>query len=93
MPVVMWKIPEPRHRGFKHRNIDELSAAGFLPLIKGEKNSHGCVHGGSQIDDGQTDLGWPIGLAGRRYNPGFALDQQVIRFDVAIRAILSVTGQ
>ena len=93
MPVVVRKIPEPGNGGLKHRDVDELAAAGFFSLIEGQKDSDRGIHRGSQIDDRQAHFCRLIGISCGRNDSGFALDQQVIGFHVAIRAVLPVPGQ
>src|SRR5215510_12473079 len=93
MPVVMWKISEPGHSGLEHRDVDKLPSASFLSLIKSQKNSRSGIHRRCQIDDGKADLCGLIRITCCRDDSGLALDQQVISFHVAIRAILAITGQ
>src|SRR5262249_26240166 len=56
MPVVVGKISEPGNCRLKHRDIDNLAAAGFFSLIKSQKNSNSRIHRRREIDDRQSDF-------------------------------------
>ena len=65
----------------------------LLPLIQREENSHGRVHRRGEIGDRHSDLGGLIGIAGRGDDSGFALDEQVVGFHIAVGAVLTVAGK
>ena len=93
MPVVMGKVTEPRDDGIKHGNIDELAAASLFTLIERQKNADGRVHAGSNIDDGETRPSGLVGITCSGDNSPFALNEEIVRFDIAVRSVLTVAGQ
>ena len=93
MPIMMRKITEPGDDGIEHRDIDELTVAGFFPLVERQENADGRVHPGGDIGDGKTGARRLVGITGGGDDPAFALNQEIVGLDVAIRTVLTVAGE
>ena len=68
-----------------------LAAPGLLPLEQCREDAGIGVHPGGDVD-GRSRLGQVFLGACDRQEPGLALDQQVIGFAVAVRAVTAVAG-
>ena len=93
MPIMVWKITEPRNDGIQHRDIDKLTATGFFPLVKREENAQGRVHPGGNIGDGETGPSRLVGIAGGGDDSPFSLNEEIIGLDVAVRSVLAIAGE
>lgn len=62
------------------------------PREKGLQDSLMRCHPGGDITDGDTDTGGALGIAGNGGKPAFALDQQVIGFQIPERPLLAIAG-
>ena len=93
VPIVMRKVAEPRDDRIEHRDVDKLALAGFFPLIKREQDANGGVHAGSDIGDGDAGPRRLIGIAGGGDDAAFALNQEIVGFDVAVRTVLAIAGK
>src|SRR5207249_4144751 len=49
------------------------------------------IHATGDVGDGDARPGWTIGRTGQGDHPGFALQEQVVRLAVAVRAVRTVT--
>jgi hypothetical protein len=93
VPKMVWKIAEPRNDGIEHRNIDQLTAIGFFPLVKREENAQSGIHSRGDIGDRQTGPGRLVRIAGGGNDPPFSLDEEIIGLDVPVGTVLAIAGE
>ena len=93
VPIMVWKIAEPRNDGIEHRNIDQLTAIGFFPLVKREENAQSGIHPRGDIGDRKTGPGRLVRIAGGGNDPPFSLDEEIIGLDVPVGTVLAIAGE
>ena len=89
----MRKITKPGDDRIEHRNVDELTLAGLFPLVEREQNADRRVHAGCDIGDGDAGARRLVRITGGGDDAAFALNQQIVSLHVAIRTVLTVTGE
>ena len=65
----------------------------FLPLEQRQHDAQGRVHARGDVGHGHAGPGGLVRVAGGGDDAGFALDQQVVCLDVAVRAVLTVARE
>src|SRR5436190_22002692 len=93
VPEVMGEVAEPLQRSLEHGDVDVLASPTALALVERQADAERGVHARCDVRNGYADFGRMLGVAGGSDKAGLALNQQVIRFAVAIGAVLAVTGE
>ena len=87
---VVEREAHPLDERLEHRDVDVLPAPGLAPLQQRGEDARVRVHAGGDVGDRQAGLRRLLLGAGDGQEPGLALDQQVVRLPVAIRAVAAV---
>ena len=83
---VVQRVTHPLGQRLQHRHIDALALAGLLAVHERGQDVGVRVHAGSNVGHRVAGLGGCLGRAGDRHKTGFALNQQVVGFFVAVGA-------
>ena len=87
---VIHRKAHPLGQGFEHGHIDVRTFAGFFSLQQGRQNIAVGVHACGNVGNRVAAFAGLLGCAGHTQITGFALNQQVVGFFVAVRPIVAI---
>ena len=88
--AVVQRITHPLGECLEHGNVDVLAFTSLLAVQERRQDVGVGVHAGGDIGNRWTRLGWGVFGACHRHKTRLALNQQVIRFFVAVGAVVTI---
>ena len=89
---VVERVVHPFPQRFQHRDVDVLPAPRLLSMHQRREDVGVGVHSRGDVGNRRAGLGGLLLRSRDRHEPGFALDQEIVRFLVAVGTIVPISG-